>query len=94
MGIAGTTSFFPSKTLAVMVTAALCSPMMTTGRKIPGIANHGMKIRYHYNDIGINSRLDTIQQLFSGLSLNILISTTGQEEKLQTDMIKLLPGAT
>ena len=25
------------------------------------IANHGMKVKYHHDDIGINSRLDTIQ---------------------------------
>ena len=30
-------------------------------KKMRSIANHGMKIRYHYNDIGVNSRLDTMQ---------------------------------
>jgi dTDP-4-amino-4,6-dideoxygalactose transaminase len=30
-------------------------------RKIRSIANHGMKVKYHHDDIGVNSRLDTIQ---------------------------------
>jgi UDP-2-acetamido-2-deoxy-ribo-hexuluronate aminotransferase len=62
MGTVGTTSFFPSKNLACYGDGGA---MFTNDEELAGklrsIANHGMKERYHYDDIGINSRLDTIQ---------------------------------
>ena len=35
--------------------------MVTLGEKIASLANHGMKQRYYYDYIGVNSRLDTMQ---------------------------------
>ncbi len=62
IGNAGTTSFFPSKNLGCYGDGgAVYTDDDELARKIRSIANHGMKVRYHYNDIGINSRLDTIQ---------------------------------
>ena len=62
IGNAGTTSFFPSKNLACFGDGgAVYTNDDELGRKIRSIANHGMKIRYHYGDIGVNSRLDTLQ---------------------------------
>jgi dTDP-4-amino-4,6-dideoxygalactose transaminase len=62
MGNAGTTSFFPSKNLGCYGDGgAVFTDDDELAKKIRSIANHGMKIRYHYNDIGINSRLDTLQ---------------------------------
>ena len=62
IGNAGTTSFFPSKNLGCYGDGgAVYTDDDDLARKIRSIANHGMKVRYHYNDIGINSRLDTIQ---------------------------------
>lgn len=62
MGIAGTTSFFPSKNLGCYGDGgAMYTNDDELAKKMRSISNHGMKIRYHYNDIGINSRLDTIQ---------------------------------
>lgn len=62
IGHIGTTSFFPSKNLGCYGDGgALYTNDETFARKLRSIANHGMKIRYHYDDIGINSRLDTIQ---------------------------------
>ncbi len=46
--------------------------MMTFAKKIRSIANHGMKVRYHYDDIGINSRLDTIQAAILRVKLRYL----------------------
>jgi dTDP-4-amino-4,6-dideoxygalactose transaminase len=62
IGHIGTTSFFPSKNLGCYGDGgAIYTNDETFARKLRSIANHGMKIRYHYDDIGINSRLDTIQ---------------------------------
>jgi len=62
IGHIGTTSFFPSKNLGCYGDGgALYTNDETFARKLRSIANHGMKVRYYYDDIGINSRLDTIQ---------------------------------
>jgi UDP-2-acetamido-2-deoxy-ribo-hexuluronate aminotransferase len=62
IGHIGTTSFFPSKNLGCYGDGgALFTNNDDFAKKLKCIANHGMKVRYHYDDIGINSRLDTIQ---------------------------------
>jgi UDP-2-acetamido-2-deoxy-ribo-hexuluronate aminotransferase len=62
IGHIGTTSFFPSKNLGCYGDGgALYTNDETFARKLRSIANHGMKVRYHYDDIGVNSRLDTLQ---------------------------------
>jgi UDP-2-acetamido-2-deoxy-ribo-hexuluronate aminotransferase len=62
MGHIGTTSFFPSKNLGCYGDGgALYTNDDQLATKIRSISNHGMKVRYFHDDIGINSRLDTIQ---------------------------------
>jgi dTDP-4-amino-4,6-dideoxygalactose transaminase len=62
IGHIGTTSFFPSKNLGCYGDGgALYTNDETLARKLRSIANHGMKVRYQYDNIGVNSRLDTIQ---------------------------------
>lgn len=62
LGIIGCTSFFPSKNLGTFGDGgALFTNDPELAFRLQGIANHGMIKRYHYNYIGINSRLDTIQ---------------------------------
>lgn len=62
IGHIGTTSFFPSKNLGCYGDGgAIYTDSDELAKKLRSIANHGMKVRYHYDDIGINSRLDTIQ---------------------------------
>jgi UDP-2-acetamido-2-deoxy-ribo-hexuluronate aminotransferase len=62
IGHIGTTSFFPSKNLGCYGDGgALYTNDENYARKLRSIANHGMKVRYHYDDIGVNSRLDTMQ---------------------------------
>jgi UDP-2-acetamido-2-deoxy-ribo-hexuluronate aminotransferase len=62
IGNVGTTSFFPSKNLGCYGDGgAVYTNDDELAIKLRSIANHGMKVRYHYNDIGVNSRLDTIQ---------------------------------
>jgi dTDP-4-amino-4,6-dideoxygalactose transaminase len=62
MGHIGATSFFPSKNLGCYGDGgALYTNDDNLAKKLRSIANHGMKVRYYYDDIGVNSRLDTIQ---------------------------------
>jgi UDP-2-acetamido-2-deoxy-ribo-hexuluronate aminotransferase len=62
MGDIGCTSFFPSKNLGCYGDGgALMTNNDSLAQTCRAIANHGMKVRYHYDLIGVNSRLDTIQ---------------------------------
>jgi UDP-2-acetamido-2-deoxy-ribo-hexuluronate aminotransferase len=62
IGNAGTTSFFPSKNLGCYGDGgAIYTNDDNLAVKIRSISNHGMKVRYYHDDIGVNSRLDTIQ---------------------------------
>lgn len=62
IGDMGTTSFFPSKNLGCYGDGgALFTNNDELAAKIRLFANHGMKVRYYYDAVGVNSRLDTIQ---------------------------------
>ncbi len=73
IGHIGTTSFFPSKNLGCYGDGgALYTNDDNYARKLRSIANHGMNVRYHYDDIGVNSRLDTIQAAILRVKLRYL----------------------
>jgi UDP-2-acetamido-2-deoxy-ribo-hexuluronate aminotransferase len=73
IGHIGTTSFFPSKNLGCYGDGgAMFTSDDDLARKLRSIANHGMKVRYHYDDIGINSRLDSIQAAVLRVKLKYL----------------------
>ena len=62
MGILGTTSFFPSKNLGCYGDGgAIFTNDDGLAHKIRGIVNHGMYERYYHDEVGVNSRLDSIQ---------------------------------
>ena len=62
VGHIGCTSFFPSKNLGAFGDGgALYSGDEKLAAIIRSIANHGMKAKYQYERIGVNSRLDSIQ---------------------------------
>lgn len=62
IGHLGCTSFFPSKNLGCYGDGgALMTNNDALAQTCRAIANHGMKVRYYYDMIGVNSRLDTIQ---------------------------------
>lgn len=62
MGDIGCTSFFPSKNLGCYGDGgALFTNDDTLAEQISSIVNHGMKVRYYHDRVGVNSRLDTIQ---------------------------------
>ncbi|MDP3003403.1 MAG: DegT/DnrJ/EryC1/StrS family aminotransferase [Bacteroidales bacterium] len=73
IGHIGTTSFFPSKNLGCYGDGgALYTNDDAHAEKLRSIANHGMKVRYHHDDIGINSRLDSIQAAILRIKLKYL----------------------
>ncbi len=62
MGIIGCTSFFPSKNLGCYGDGgAIFTDNDELATLIRSITNHGMKVRYYHDNIGVNSRLDTLQ---------------------------------
>jgi dTDP-4-amino-4,6-dideoxygalactose transaminase len=62
IGHVGCTSFFPSKNLGCYGDGgAIFTNDDELAAQMRAIANHGMVIRYHHDQVGINSRLDSIQ---------------------------------
>jgi UDP-2-acetamido-2-deoxy-ribo-hexuluronate aminotransferase len=73
IGHIGTTSFFPSKNLGCFGDGgALYTDNDEYAKKLRSIANHGMKVRYTYAEIGVNSRLDTLQAAILRVKLKYL----------------------
>lgn len=62
MGIIGCTSFFPTKNLGCYGDGgALFTDNDDIAERIRMIANHGSRVKYHNDLIGVNSRLDALQ---------------------------------
>ncbi|OFX23523.1 MAG: transcriptional regulator [Bacteroidetes bacterium GWA2_31_9] len=73
IGDIGTTSFFPSKNLGCFGDGgAIFTNDDNIAEAIRIYANHGMKVRYYHQTIGVNSRLDTIQAAVLNVKLNYL----------------------
>jgi dTDP-4-amino-4,6-dideoxygalactose transaminase len=62
IGNIGTTSFFPSKNLGCYGDGgALFTNDNELAKRLGAIVNHGMYKRYYHDEIGVNSRLDSMQ---------------------------------
>jgi UDP-2-acetamido-2-deoxy-ribo-hexuluronate aminotransferase len=62
IGTIGTTSFFPSKNLGCMGDGgAIFTNDDQLAARLRMIANHGQSVQYVHDDIGVNSRLDSMQ---------------------------------
>ncbi len=73
MGIIGTTSFFPSKNLGCYGDGgALFTNDDDLAHQLRGIVNHGMYERYYHDEVGVNSRLDSIQATVLRKKLTLL----------------------
>jgi len=78
MGDIGTTSFFPSKNLGCYGDGgAMFTNDDKLAEKIRMICNHGQKVQYVHDVIGVNSRLDTIQAAI----LNVKLARLREYEK-------------
>jgi dTDP-4-amino-4,6-dideoxygalactose transaminase len=73
MGTVGTTSFFPSKNLGCFGDGgAIFTNDEKLAENIRMIANHGQKVKYYHEVIGVNSRLDTLQAAILNVKLKYL----------------------
>lgn len=73
MGIIGCTSFFPSKNLGCYGDGgAVFTNDDVLAKKLRGIVNHGMFVRYYHDIVGVNSRLDSIQAAILDVKLKRL----------------------
>ena len=62
LGHIGCTSFFPSKNLGCFGDGgALMTQDDALAALLQQMANHGQKVKYYHDTVGINSRLDTLQ---------------------------------
>ena len=62
IGHIGCTSFFPSKNLGCYGDGgAIFTNDDALADRMRAIANHGCHVRYHHDEVGVNSRLDSIQ---------------------------------
>lgn len=75
MGTIGTTSFFPSKNLGCYGDGgAIFTNDEALAHRLRGIVNHGMYERYYHEEVGVNSRLDSIQAVVLRQKLPLLNS--------------------
>ncbi len=73
IGTIGCTSFFPSKNLGGYGDGgALYTNDDKLAEKIRQIANHGSKVKYFHDEIGVNSRLDSVQAAILNVKLKYL----------------------
>ena len=75
IGHIGTTSFFPSKNLGCFGDGgAIFTNDDNLAAELKMIANHGQRIKYYHDVVGVNSRLDTIQAAILDVKLKHLNS--------------------
>jgi UDP-2-acetamido-2-deoxy-ribo-hexuluronate aminotransferase len=73
LGTVGTTSFFPSKNLGCYGDGgALFVNSDELAKKIRIVSNHGQTQQYVHDEIGVNSRLDTLQAAILDVKLKYL----------------------
>jgi dTDP-4-amino-4,6-dideoxygalactose transaminase len=73
IGDIGCTSFFPSKNLGCYGDGgALYTNNDKFAEDLRAIVNHGMKVRYYHDRLGVNSRLDTLQAAILKVKLQYL----------------------
>ncbi len=93
IGDIGCTSFFPSKNLGCYGDGgALFTNDDALAEQIRSISNHGMKVRYHHDRIGVNSRLDTIQAAILRVKLQHLDEYNAARIKAADNYDRLFSG--
>ena len=79
MGTIGCTSFFPSKNLGCYGDGgALFTHDASLAEKIRMVANHGQRVKYQHDLVGVNSRLDTLQAAILNVKLKYLDGYTAR----------------
>ena len=83
IGTIGTTSFFPSKNLGCYGDGgAIFTDNDALANRLKMIANHGQSKRYYHDEVGCNSRLDSIQAAVLNIKLQHLDSYIAARRKV------------
>lgn len=83
IGTVGTTSFFPSKNLGCYGDGgAMFTNDDALAKTIRMVANHGQSVQYVHDEIGVNSRLDTIQAAILDVKLKYLDDYAARRRKV------------
>ncbi len=82
LGDIGCTSFFPSKNLGAFGDGgAVFTNDDELAAKLTSLANHGMKVRYYHDYVGVNSRLDSLQAAILDVKLKHLDEYAAARQK-------------
>jgi UDP-2-acetamido-2-deoxy-ribo-hexuluronate aminotransferase len=93
LGTIGCTSFFPSKILGCYGDGgAIFTNNDLLAEKLKSITNHGSKIKYYNDEVGVNSRLDTIQAAILNVKLKYLKQFIHARQKAASFYNDLLSG--
>lgn len=93
MGTIGCTSFFPSKNLGCFGDGgAIFTADAALAEKIRMIANHGQRVKYQHDLVGVNSRLDTLQAAILEVKLKYLDEYTRQRNVVAAHYDRCLDG--
>jgi dTDP-4-amino-4,6-dideoxygalactose transaminase len=93
IGHIGTTSFFPSKNLGCYGDGgAVFTDDDALATRLRFIVNHGMHVRYYHEEIGVNSRLDSIQAAILDVKLKRLDEYASARQKAAAAYDKAFAG--
>ncbi len=82
IGHIGCTSFYPSKNLGAFGDGgAIFTRDEQLAKKLRMMANHGQSVRYYHDEIGVNSRLDSIQAAILDIKLKHLDEYAAARQK-------------
>ena len=85
IGHIGCTSFFPAKNLGCYGDGgAIMTNDDDLAAKLRMVANHGQKVRYYHDVVGVNSRLDSIQAAILTVKLKRLDEYSAARNKAAT----------
>ncbi len=85
LGHIGCTSFFPSKNLGAFGDGgAIFTDDDDLAEQMRVVVNHGMKVRYYHDYVGVNSRLDTMQAAILDVKLKYLDEYAQARQKAAT----------
>lgn len=83
MGAVGCTSFFPSKNLGCFGDGgALITNDLALSERLRMIANHGQRVKYIHELVGVNSRLDSLQADVLSIKLRHLDNFTYRRQQV------------
>ncbi len=91
IGHIGCFSFYPTKNLGGCGDGgAITTKDPEIAQKIRVLKDHGQKSKYHYEEVGVNSRLDSIQAAILQIKLRYLDTWNQQRQKIAADYHKFL----